>query len=140
MSLATRLESTWIYAMPERTVTLRAGDVISRAGAWGRAVRYGGVQYATDFDTQPTLVRTPVQFAAGQATVPSTVDVFVNNALVTQQQVKPGPFSVTNIPPISGSGDVTLVVRDELGREQVVTRPFYSSPTLCATWIVRLFV
>jgi outer membrane usher protein len=126
----TRLESTWTYAMPERTATLRAGDVISRAGAWGRSVRYGGVQYATDFETQPTLVRAPVQFAAGQATVPSTVDVFVNNSLVTQQQVKPGPFSVTNIPPISGSGEVTLVVRDELGREQVITRPFYSSPTL----------
>jgi outer membrane usher protein len=126
----TRLESTWTYAMPEQTATVRAGDVISRAGAWGRSIRYGGVQYATDFDTQPTLVRAPVQFAAGQATVPSTVDVFVNNSLVTQQQVKPGPFSVTNIPPISGAGDVTLVVRDELGREQIVTRPFYSSPTL----------
>jgi outer membrane usher protein len=93
-------------------------------------VRYGGVQYATDFGTQPGLVLTPGQFVAGQATVPSTVDVFVNNALVTQQAVKPGPFDITNIPPITGPGNVTLVIRDELGREQVITRPFYASPVL----------
>ncbi len=126
----TRLESTWTYAMPEQLTTIRAGDAVSRAGAWGRAVRYGGVQYATDFATQPNLVLIPGQFVAGQATVPSTVDVFVNNALVTQQAVKPGPFSVTNIPPITGTGDVTLVIRDVLGREQLITRRFYSSPTL----------
>ena len=126
----TRLESTWMYAMPERLSTVRVGDVISRAGTWGHAIRYGGVQYATDFATQPNLVLLPTQFVAGQAAIPSTVDVFVNNALVTQQAVKPGPFSVTNIPPITGTGNVTLVVRDELGREQIITRPFYASPVL----------
>jgi len=126
----TRLESTWIYAMPDRLATVRAGDAVSRAGKWGNAVRFGGVQYATDFATQPNLVLTPGQFVAGQATVPSTVDVFVNNALVTQQAVKPGPFDITNIPPITGPGNVTLVIRDELGREQVITRPFYASPVL----------
>ena len=126
----TRLDSTWTYAMPERLSTLRAGDAVSRGGAWGSAVRFGGVQFATDFATQPNLVLTAGQFASGQATVPSTVDVFINNALVTQQSVKPGPFSITNIPPITGSGNVTLIVRDELGREQIISRPFYASPTL----------
>ena len=128
-----RLESTWAYAMPDRLATVRAGDNISRAGAWGNAVRYGGIQYATDFATQPNLVLTPGQFVAGQATIPSTVDVLVNNALVTQQAVKPGPFSISNIPPITGSGDVTLVIRDELGRERVITRPFYASQALLRT-------
>jgi outer membrane usher protein len=127
---AKRLETTWTYAMPDRLATVRAGDTVNRAGAWGNAVRYGGAQYATDFGTQPNLVLTPGQFVAGQATVPSTIDVFVNNALVTQQAVKPGPFDITNIPPITGPGNVTLVVRDELGREQVITRPFYASPVL----------
>ena len=132
----TRLESTWIYAMSERLATVRAGDAVSRSGAWGNSVRFGGVQFATDFGTQPTLVLTPGQFVAGQATIPSTVDVFVNNALVTQQSVKPGPFSITNIPPITGTGNVTLVVRDELGREQLITRPFYASPTLLRPGLV----
>ena len=126
----TRLESTWTYAMPSRIAALRAGDAISRAGAWGHALRFGGVQLATDFATRPDLVLSPGEAVAGQAIVPSTVDVFVNNALVAQQPVRPGPFSITNIPPVTGAGNVTLVIRDELGREQVITRPFYASQAL----------
>ena len=126
----TRLESTWTYAMPSRIEAVRAGDAISRAGAWGHALRFGGVQLATDFATQPNLVLSPGEVVAGQATVPSTVDVFVNNALVAQQPVRPGPFSITNIPPVTGAGNVTLVIRDELGRDQVITRPFYASQAL----------
>src|SRR5207237_9385294 len=75
---AKRLESTWTYAMPDRLATVRAGDTVSRAGAWGNAVRYGGVQYATDFATQPNLVLPPGQVVSGQATIPSTVDGFGN--------------------------------------------------------------
>ena len=126
----TRLESTWTYAMPSRIAALRAGDAISRAGAWGHALRFGGVQLATDFATRPDLVLSPGEAVGGQAIVPSTVDVFVNNALVAQQPVRPGPFSITNIPPVTGAGNVTLVIRDELGREQVITRPFYASQAL----------
>jgi outer membrane usher protein len=132
----TRLESAWTYAMPERLATARVGDAISRGGSWGNAIRFGGVQIATDFATRPTLVLTPGQSVAGQATVPSTVDVFVNNALVAQQSVRPGPFSVANIAPVTGAGNVTLVVRDELGREQVITRPFYASATLLRPGLV----
>ncbi len=120
----------WGTATTTAVASTVAGKTDARAGAWGNAVRCGGVQYATDFATQPNLVLTPGQFVAGQATIPSTVDVFVNNALVTQQAVRPGPFDITNIPPITGPGNVTLVIRDELGREQVITRPFYASPVL----------
>jgi outer membrane usher protein len=125
-----RLETTWTYDRPDKIASWRLGDNINRTGAWGRGVRLGGIQYATNFATQPNLVTTPRQFVAGQAVVPSTVDVFVNNALVTRQQVPPGPFSFANVPVVSGSGDLRLVVRDELGREQVITRPFYASPVL----------
>jgi len=126
----TRLETTWTYDMPEKIASWRLGDSVSRTGTWGRGVRFGGVQYATNFATQPNLVTIPPQFITGEAVVPSTVDVFVNNALVLRQQVPPGPFSFTNVPVVTGSGDVRLVVRDELGRERIITRPFYASPVL----------
>jgi P pilus assembly protein, porin PapC len=122
--------------MPERLASARIGDAISRGGAWGNAVRFGGVQIATDFATQPTLILTPLQAASGQVTVPSTVDVLVNNTLVAQQPVRPGPFSITNIAPVTGSGDITLVVRDELGRDRIVTRPFYASAALLRPGLV----
>lgn len=127
---ALRLDTTWTSDFPERLVSLRIGDAISTPGRWARAVRFGGVQFGTNFSVQPAFVTAPLAIAGGQAALPSTVDVFVNNALVAQERVPPGPFSITNIPVVSGSGDVRLVVRDLFGQEQLITMPFYGGTTL----------
>lgn len=125
-----RLDTTYTRDNPEQRTSFRVGDSVSRPGAWGRSLRFAGVQYDTNFNTQPGFIRYPVATAPGQATLPSTVDVFVNNALVARREVPPGPFSVTNIPVVSGAGEVRVVVRDILGREQVVVTPFYGTTTL----------
>ena len=126
----TRLDTTWTIDDPAKLRTLRLGDAINVAGSWGRSVQVGGIQYGTNFGTRPGFSTLPVQSAAGQAVLPSTVDVFINNALVSHQTVPPGPFSISNLPVISGAGEVQLVVRDLLGREQIITRPFYASQSL----------
>ena len=127
----TRLQSTYVIDYPQKLTSLRFGDTVNQGGTWGLPVLFGGVQYGTNFATQPGFVRTPTALAAGGlATLPSTVDVFVNNALVSRQTVPPGPFSITNIPIVSGTGEARLVVRDLLGREQVITQPFYGIATL----------
>jgi outer membrane usher protein len=126
-----RLESTYAIDYSEKLASLRLGDSVNRPGAWGLPVRFGGIQYGTNFGTQPGFVRSPLATtASGQATLPSVVDVFVNNALVSRQSVPPGPFTIPNIPIVSGSGDVRVVVRDLLGREQILTQPFYGSTAL----------
>jgi outer membrane usher protein len=130
---ALRLDTTWTSDFPDRLTTARLGDTVNVPGAWGRAVRFGGVQYGTNFATQPGFVAFPTIAANGQAALPSTVDVFVNNALVAQRPVPPGPFSFTNIPTITGGGNVQLVVRDLFGREQIITQPFYASSALLQT-------
>ena len=100
----TRLDTTWTRDMPERLATLRVGDGISAPGAWGRAVRFGGVQFGTNFATQPTLITTPLLAARGEAVVPSTVDVFINGRPVASEVVPPGPFAIENLPAITGDG------------------------------------
>jgi outer membrane usher protein len=92
-----RLDTTWTSDFPEKLTTLRIGDANSVPGAWGRSVHFGGVQYGTNFATQPGFISFPSIAANGQAALPSTVDVFVNNALVAQLRPS-GPFSITNIP------------------------------------------
>ena len=126
----TRLDTTWVRDMPERLATLRVGDGISAPGAWGRSVRFGGMQFGTNFATQPTLVTTPLLAARGEAVVPSTVDVFINGRPVTSEAVPPGPFSIENLPAITGSGQLQVVVTDALGRQQILIQPYYSGSTL----------
>jgi outer membrane usher protein len=130
---STRLDTTWTADNPEKLRTLRLGDAINVPGRWGRSVRFGGIQYGTNFATQPGFVTFPSQRITGEAVVPSTVDVLVNNALVSRQTVPPGPFSISNLPVVTGAGEVQLVMRDLLGREQAFTRPFYASQALLRT-------
>jgi outer membrane usher protein len=127
---ATRLDTTFTYDMPVRLATLRVGDAISAPGAWGHALRFGGVQFGTNFATQPTLVTTPLLAARGEAVVPSTVDVFINGQRVARESVQPGPFAIENLPPITGAGELQVIVTDALGRQQVLAQPYYSGPTL----------
>jgi outer membrane usher protein len=125
-----RLDTTWTRDFPDRMATLRVGDAISTPGTWGRAVRFGGVQFGTNFSTQPMLVTTPLLAAQGEAVVPSTVDVFVNGRPVASETVPPGPFSIDHLPVLTGAGQLQVVVTDALGRQQVVNQPYYSGTAL----------
>lgn len=130
VSQITRLDTTWTTDFPDKMQTIHFGDAITIPGTWGSSLRFAGIQYGTNFGTQPGFVMTPPQSVAGQAVLPSTVDVFVNNALASHQSVPPGPFTISNLPVITGAGEVRLVVYDLLGREQIITRSFYGSQTL----------
>ena len=125
-----RLDTTWSRDFPELMATLRVGDSISTPGPWGRAVRFGGIQFGTNFSTQPMLVTTPLLAAEGEAVVPSTVDVFVNGRPIASEQVPPGPFSIDRLPVLTGAGQLQVVVTDALGRQQVLTQPYYSGTSL----------
>lgn len=125
-----RLDTRFTRDFPERMASLRVGDSISHPGAWGRAVRFAGVQWTTDFATQPQFIRYPMPTFHGEAALPSTVEIYTNNVKRLSEQVPPGPFSIRNVPAVTGSGDVRLVVRDVLGREHVITQPYYVSRNL----------
>jgi outer membrane usher protein len=127
---AIRLDTTWTSDRPKQLASLRVGDGISRPGAWGNAMRFGGVQWATDFSLQPGLLTFPLPSVRGEASLPSTVDVYINNSRRMQSDVQPGPFDVADLPIVTGSGEVRLVVQDALGRQQVITQPYYVSPSL----------
>jgi outer membrane usher protein len=125
-----RLSTTWTQDHPTELASLRVGDAITGSGDWGRSVRFGGVQWATNYATQPGFVPFPLPRFAGEAALPSTMDLFVDDALRMSRNVPPGPFSIINLPVVSGAGDASIVVRDLLGREQLVTLPYYVSPRL----------
>lgn len=125
-----RLDTTWARDWPERLQSLRLGDAVTRAGALGRPVRFAGVQWGTNFSTQPGFISFPMPTLHGEAALPSTVDVYVNNVLRLHRDLPPGPFAISSVPVVSGSGEVSLVVRDLLGRETQISQPYYASQTL----------
>lgn len=135
-----RLQSTWSYSLEDSLITLNAGDLISGGHAWTRPIRMGGFQIRRNFGIRPDLITKPLPALSGTAAVPSTVDVYVNNIKTYSQQIPGGPFTINNIPVISGGGTARIVVRDASGRETVTESPFYSSPALLRQSIVDFSV
>jgi outer membrane usher protein len=127
---ATRLDTTWIMDDPARMASLRVGDTIGVPGTWGQATRFGGVQWTTDFSLQPSFQAFPLPSLHGETALPSTVELYVNNSQRLQGQVQPGGFDLRELPVITGQGEVRMVVRDLLGREQVIVAPYYASAAL----------
>ncbi|BCH28967.1 fimbrial protein [Mesorhizobium sp. L-8-10] len=129
---STRLDTTWSYSSRGLLTTISAGDVINGGLSWTRPVRLGGLQVRRNFGLRPDLVTIPLPELSGSAAVPSTVDVYVNNARRLSQDVPAGPFQITDLPIVTGSGTARVVVRDALGRETVSETPFFASAELLA--------
>lgn len=125
-----RLDTGWTLDLQEQRASLRLGDAVSGASQWARSVRLGGVQWATNFATQPGLVTFPLPSMTGETALPSTVDLYVNGALRLRRDLPAGPFSLQQMPALTGQGELQLVVRDLLGREQRIVAPYYASPRL----------
>jgi outer membrane usher protein len=119
-----RLDTAFRRDDPERITSAVAGDTITRSGSYGAAVRMGALQYQRNFGTAPLLITYPSADVGGTAVVPSTVDVYINNAKAYSAPIKPGPFSVQNLPVPVGAGNVRVVVRDVFGKESTAVVPY----------------
>ncbi|RZT93603.1 fimbria/pilus outer membrane usher protein [Rivibacter subsaxonicus] len=127
-----RLDTNWRYDDVDTMRTVVAGDAISLPGSWGRAVRYAGLQYSSNFSLQPSFISYPLQSIGGLASLPSTVDIYANNVRLASQPVQSGPFAINNMPMITGAGEMSVVVRNAFGQEQVISQPFYVARDLLA--------
>jgi len=125
-----RLDTNFTHDDPVDLRRAIAGDFVSGALTWTRAVRMGGLQVATDFALRPDLVTFPVPVLSGQAAVPSTAQVLVNGVQSFNGSVNAGPFAIRALPVVSGAGDITLVTRNALGQQVTTTLPFYAATTL----------
>lgn len=127
-----RLETALRRDLPEHGYTLNLGDGVSRTGYLGRPTLFGGLQIGTNFGLTPLVNRQPLPVIMGQTLAPSTVQLYVNDVLRQTARVPAGPFTLDALPAITGNGDVAVVVRDILGRETVITQPFFISSDLLA--------
>lgn len=133
---AVRLDTSWTMDLPASNRTLTLGDAIGSSGLWGRPVRYGGVRWGTNFALNPTYVTFPQPGLRGEAALPSVTELWVDGVRRQTGNVPPGPFQIANVPVVTGQGEVRVVARDLLGREQVLTTNYYASNQLLREGLV----
>lgn len=125
-----RLETVFTIDDPSALTSWRIGDTMSQSPSWGSPSLFAGLQYATNFGTQPGFITYPLNSLSGQTALPSVVNVYVNNVLTATDRVPQGPFTLNNLPSINGRGEIRLMVRDLLGREQAIVQSLYGSTLL----------
>ncbi|WP_394780024.1 fimbria/pilus outer membrane usher protein, partial [Undibacterium sp.] len=125
-----RLDSQYSRDFPEDMSVLVVGDSVTAASPFLRQYYFGGVQWRTKFETNPGYQYLPLPLMRGTAASPSTVDIYVDNVLRMRQNVDTGPFAINNLPVFTGQGNVQMVVRDVLGRQQLYTQSYINSAQL----------
>jgi outer membrane usher protein len=125
-----RLDTQFVRDFPERMTSLTIGDSVSAVSPWALQIYYSGVRWASKFSTHPTFISYALPSLSGQVTQPSVVDTYINDVKTLSQPVDTGPFSIQNIPVVTGQGDITMVVTDVLGRSQTVTQSYLRSNQL----------
>lgn len=127
---AVRLDTFWQVDDPERMLSLTVGDTLTGALAWTRATRIGGIRLSRNFALQPYRVTTPLASFAGEAVLPSTVDILINGMQQSSQEVQPGQFVIDSAPMLSGAGQAQMVITDINGQRRVVDFALYGTPQL----------
>lgn len=127
---ALRLDTAWEYDDPARMVTVTVGDTLSGALSWTRPTRLGGIRVSRNFALQPYRITTPLASFAGEAVLPSTVDILINGIQQSSQQVQPGQFVIDSAPMLSGAGQAQLVITDINGQRRVLDFALYGTPQL----------
>ncbi len=122
-----RLRTTYTYSNQDSLLTFTAGDLVSGGLPWTRPVYLGGLQLRRNFALREDLVTIPTPVIEGSSAVPSTLDVYLDNARVYSSGVGAGPYQVTDLPIITGAGVAQVVVRGPQGQETVASLPFYAS-------------
>ena len=133
-----RLDTAVLLDFPEYTARLTIGDSVTGLGALGAAVRFTGVHWATDYATRPGVTPYSLPVVSGTANVPSSIEIYVNQALAQRTSVDAGPFELNNIPVPAGAGAVDIRMRDMLGQVQRLSVPYLVSPQIIAAGLTTV--
>jgi outer membrane usher protein len=119
---------------PGRLVRWTFGDTFETGalpgGVWGSAL-LGGVSIGRDRSLDPYRIYAPLPSLQGFAASPSTLDVYLDGALVRSVPLGPGTFDLRNLPLAAGSSNLRTVLRDAYGRsEELSTTAYFSSELL----------
>ncbi len=125
-----RLNSSLTRDDPRSMRRIVIGDAAARSGALGSSTVLGGVRIASEFALARDLEITPQHEIEGLLETPSDVELRVNGVLVRRDHLPPGGFRYTDLPMVSGAGEVTLSVRDAFGTVHTIASPHYHSRSL----------
>ncbi|MDZ4165570.1 MAG: hypothetical protein U1C55_10640, partial [Smithellaceae bacterium] len=84
------------YENPENLLSLVAGDAYASSGASGSTVNMGGLSFFKNYDLNPYYAKQPSLDYKGYVTLPSDVEIYLNDVLIRQEKLSPGRFELNS--------------------------------------------
>jgi len=125
-----RLDTSWRTSFADKMVAVTVGDTLTAPLSWTRSTRIAGIQVGTDFSLNPSMATTPLPAFFGSATLPSSVELYVNGIKSYTGDVPAGNFQLNTVPNISGVGTAQVMMTDALGRTTTQDFSFYNDQLL----------
>lgn len=128
----TRQGSRCVLDRPRSLLSVTLGDTFTSNSVLGQTVAYGGVQVGTNTKLAPSWVTRPRPSLRGAVLTPAMLEVWINQNLVTQEQLPPGQFELYDLPAASGVSDILSRIEDSSGMPIIQRFAFYSDASLLA--------
>ncbi|XUT80355.1 fimbria/pilus outer membrane usher protein [Jejubacter sp. L23] len=129
-------DSHWdtIYTFLQRDIValksqLTLGESSSPSDIYD-SVSFRGVQLASDDEMLPDSLKGYAPVVRGIARTNAQVIIRQNGYIIYQSYVAPGAFTISDMYPTGGSGDLYITIKEADGTEQHMVVPFASVPVL----------
>ena len=103
------------------------GDFLTPSRDLGTSVNLGGISISKNYGLDPYFVRFPTQSVAGNVSLPSELEVYLDGQRIRTERLAPGSFQLQDIVAYGGSRNVQLLLRDAFGRVQQLNYSLYFS-------------
>jgi len=128
-----RQSSRAVYDLPEHQVRLQAGDTDAMAVPMQRSIEVFGISLEKSAaKLNPTENVASTNAGSFQLAQKSSVDVIVNGAVVQRLQLRPGNYNLKDLPLMSGSNKVELIITSENGERSNLSFNAFSDSSLLA--------
>ncbi|ECE5989968.1 fimbrial biogenesis outer membrane usher protein [Salmonella enterica subsp. salamae] len=94
------------------------------------SVQFRGAQLASDDNMLPDSLRGFAPVIRGIAQSNAQVTIKQNGYIIYQSYVAPGAFTITDLYPTSGSGDLEVTIKEADGSERTFVQPFSAVPIM----------
>ncbi len=125
-----RLMTAFTYDRRDEMDRFVAGDFFAGSGLLGSSVNMGGFGYSKVYTIDPYFIRYPTLDVTGLVSMPSEIEVYLDNIRIETEKIPSGEFELKNIYYYGGARDVEVILRDPFGNERRLKYPFYFTDRL----------
>jgi len=129
-----RRYSRVVYDIPEQKIRMQFGDVEQQTTSFQRATDVLGMGIEKSArKLAPGERLSPTVGSTFSIERPSDVDVVINGAITQRLRLKPGNYSIRDLPLAAGANDIELIIMDDRGQRRTVMLSTFADAKMLAT-------